>query len=223
MKKISIGLILLIYIVVILIGGSTYAADDPVKATADSIHGDTQKKWAFLEGNVRIVQKNTVITTEKAEIDLDKKLLFLKSRLKLTSSEITVEADSLDYNLKQKQGTFKGNVTMNRVEVKDDGGKVTKDPFKLMCEELYFETETKNFTATQHARVEHKDFNGSGDAIEYHDARQELWFKKNTYLKKPSGEEIRGDSVKIDLKAKNFTVTQNVTINLNVDDDEKKE
>lgn len=202
-------------------GSISWGAEEPVKATGDSVWGDTQKKWANLEGNVRIVQGKTVITAEKAEIDLDKKLLYLKSRLKLVSSEVTVEADGLDYNMRLKQGTFRGNVIMNRMEVKDAGGQVAKDAFKLFASVLYFETETKNFSATGQGRVEHKDFRGTADQITYNDGKQELSFQKHAYLKKPSGEEIRGDTVNIDLKAKNFKVRENVNMNIQVDDDKK--
>ena len=213
---------LVLCLLILCCGGISWA-EELVNATGKLVWGDTQKKWAHLEGNVRIVQGKTVITTDKAEIDLDKKLLYLKSRLQLVSAEVSVEADELDYNLKLKQGTFRGNVIMNRLEVKDNKGNTSKEAFKLMADSLYFETDTKNFAAKGQARVEHKDFTGSADQIDYHDNKQELLFQNNSFLRKTSGEEIRGNAVKIDLTAKSFRFRENVNMNIQVNDDDKKD
>ena len=62
-------------LLLIIITMRVMAADEPVQATGDRIWGDTQKKLAFLEGNVRLVQGDTVLTTARAEIDLDRKVV----------------------------------------------------------------------------------------------------------------------------------------------------
>lgn len=211
-----IGLILLC---LILFPQFSWAEDQPVNAVGDKIWGDTQKKWAFLEGNVRITQGSTIINTANAQIDLDKKLIYLKDGVKLVHPEATIESNTLDYDLRKKIGTFKQSVVMNRGEIKDSTGKVTKDAFKLTCEQLYFESETKNFIAIGKGTINNKDFDGKADRIEYDDKTQELLLKENAYLKKPEGEEITGDQVKINLKDRSFIVEKNVTIHMNVEDE----
>lgn len=213
-------LLLIFLSLIVLLPNLVAAEEEPVKATGDKIWGDTQKKWAFLEGNVKIVQGSTVITTTKAEIDLDKKLVFLKENVRLVHPDVIIEADSLDYNLKKKSGTFTGRVVMNRIEKKDKKESGNKDPFKLSCDELVFESETKNFIAKKNGVMEHKDFTGKADLIEYFDGNQELYFKGNAYLKKPEGEEINGDQVKINLKDRSFIVQDNVTVKIEIEEDE---
>jgi lipopolysaccharide export system protein LptA len=201
--------------------GLVWGADEPVKMTGERINGDNEKKWAHIEGNVRIVQGSTVIITEAVEVDTDKKIAYFNSDLKLTHPDATITASNLEYYFKKKYGTFRINVVMDRKEQKDSKGKVTKEAFHLTCDELYFENDTKNFNAKGKARIVHKDFTGVADQINYDDKKQEMVFINNAYLTKPSKEEIKGDSVKIDLKAKKFIVQKNVTIELKVDDDKE--
>jgi len=207
---------------IILLGGSiTALAEDKVKVTGDRIRGDTEKKISYITGNVRIVQGSDVITTDAATVDLDKKLLNLEGTVTFTNSDdLMVSADILDYNMKKKNGTFKSNVLLQRLERKTtgkDGDK--KDPFTLFTDELYFESNTKNFTAKP-GRIVHKDFTGTADVIEYNDRLQLLTLRGNTHLKKPEGEELQGDVTRINLEQKTFVVESNVIIHFDVDDDE---
>ena len=194
-------------------------AEELVKASGDKVWGDTQKKWTYLEGNVRILQGSNQISTARAEINLDQKLLFLNGEVRLAHPEVNIAATKLDYDLRKKTGTFKELVVMERLIVKDAKGVTIKEPFKLICEELYFESETRNFSAKGKAQVEQKDFSGSADLIEYQDAKQELKFRGNAFLKRPAGEEIRGEEVVISLKDKSFLVRRQVTLEFKVEDD----
>ena len=108
---------------------------------------------------------------------------------------------------------------MQRSEVKNEKGKVTKEAFDLDADELYFQSDTKNFTAQGKSHFNNKDFEGSADTIDYSDRRQELLFTKNAYLKRPGGEEIRGEEVRIDLQDKSFVVVNNVSINFKVEEE----
>ena len=195
-------------------------AEELVKASGDKVWGDTQKKWTYLEGNVRILQGSNQITTARAEINLDQKLLFLNGEVRLAHPEVNIAATKLDYDLRKKTGTFKELVEMERLKVKDEKGVTTKEPFKLSCEELYFESETRNFSAKGKARVEQVDFSGSADLIEYQDEKQELNFRGNAFLKRPAGEEIRGEEIVISLKDKSFLVKRQVTLEFKVEDDQ---
>lgn len=209
-----------IYVLLLLLGLPSWAAEEKIKVTGDSVWGDTKKKMTFVEGNVRIVQGSTIINTQNAEIDLDKKLAFLKNHVKLVHPDLIIEAEILDYDLRKKSGTFKEKVVMKRLETKNKSGEKAKDPFSLTAEEIYFESNTKNFIAKNKGSFSHKDFSGTADRIEYSDAQQELVFSENAFLKRPEGEEIRGDSIKINLQDRSFTVKNNVSINFDVEEDE---
>lgn len=202
--------------------GVSIFAEEPVKVTGNSIKGDTEKKITYIEGNVKIVQGSDVIFGDWARVDLDNKLLYLENQVVFKSADLTIEAWILDYNMKKKNGTFQKEVVLKRLEKKDKAKGDNKDPFTLYADELYFESNTKNFSAF-HGRIEHKEFNGTADRIEYHDKLQQLTLIGNSYLKRPEGEEVRGEQTKINLKDKSFIVEKNVTINFDVDDDEDQE
>jgi lipopolysaccharide transport protein LptA len=188
------------------------AADDPVQAKGDKIWGDTKRNITYMEGNVRITQGSTVITTALTKVDLDKKIAIFEHQVKLTHPDVTIDADGLEYNFKQKTGTFTKHVILSRVEVKDAQGKVTKDAFKLTAEELYFESDTKNFIAKSQGAVEHKEFSGTADWIEYSDIKQELLFKGNANIKRPNGETITGEEIVINTQTNSFIVKNKVKL-----------
>ncbi|HYH01724.1 MAG TPA: LptA/OstA family protein [Bacillota bacterium] len=203
------------------LGGIAAAADEPVKATGTYIYGDTEKKISHIDGNVRITQGSTVITTDKATIYMDKKQVVLEGKVVLVNPDGTVTADYLDYDLRKKTGQFKGNVVMQRKAVKDSKAKKnTKDPFTLWAEELYLESDQKNFIATR-AKFDHKEFKGTANQVTYTDSSEEMLFNSDVHLKKGKGEEIRSEEIKVNLKDKSFAATNNVSIQMEVDDEEE--
>jgi lipopolysaccharide transport protein LptA len=188
------------------------AADEPVQAKSDKIWGDTKKKLTYMEGNVRIVQGSTIITTDTTTVDQDKKVAVFENKLRLIHPDVTISADNLEYNFKKKSGTFSNHVILSRNEVKDAEGKVTKDAFKLTAAELYFESDTKNFIAERQGEVEHKDFSGTADTIEYSDQKQELLFSGNAKITRPSGETIAGAKVVINTQNNSIVVQNKVKL-----------
>ena len=187
--------------------------------TADTIDYNDKEQQLMFTGNVRIVQGTTVITTEEAVINLDKKLLLFEKHVKSSSDDVSIEAGGLEYDYNKKTGTFRKNVVLNRNGVKADQKKTAQDPFKLTADELYFETDTRNFTAKHNGILEHKDFNGGGDVIEYNDKLQQLTFEDNAYLNRPQGEEIKGSLISIDLRDKNLKIHNNGAVNIQINDD----
>jgi len=111
---------------------------------------------------------------------------------------------------------------MNRIKTKATKEKEAKDPFKLYSNELFFESDTKNFIA-QNSRVEHKDFTGEADLIEYNDQLQELSLKENAKLIRPKDEIIKGKLIKINVSNKSFIVTDSVSVEFEVEDEAKSE
>lgn len=206
----------LIFILVITAGIAV--ASEEVKVTGKSVWGDTKKNINYLEGNVRFVQGTTIITTEKVRVDMDRKSAVFEKKVKLTHPEVTIESDNLEYDFKKKVGTFRTNVVMNRIKTKATNEKEAKDPFKLLTDELYFENDTKNFIA-QNARIEHQDFTGEADLIEYNDQLQELLLKENAKLIRPKDEIIKGRLIKIDVSDKSFIVTDSVSVEFEVEEE----
>ncbi|HEY8462890.1 MAG TPA: LptA/OstA family protein [Bacillota bacterium] len=212
------GFLILVLTICLGVPGIVWAADEQVKVTGDYIYGDTEKKISYIEGNVRITQGSTVITTDKAVIDTDKKQAVLEGKVVLDNPDGTVKAGYLDYDLRKKAGLFRNNVIMYRKAVKDSKTtKNKKEPFTLQAEELYLESEQKNFTAKT-ATFDHKEFKGSARQIIYDDASEELFFKGDVHLKKVKGEELLGEEIKINLKDNSFAATNNVSIQMEVSD-----
>ncbi len=191
MRRSLIGLV----VCFCLLASVVKAGDEPVEVKSDKIWGDNRKNLTYLSGNVSLKQGSNEITTESAEVDLHKKIAIFKNKLQLTSSEVIIGADRLEYNLKAKTGTFLENVVLYRKELKDDRGNVTQDSLKLSADNLYFESDTRNFQVPNQGLAEHKDFRGTADFIAYNDKRQELTFLGNAKIKRPSGEEIVADEV----------------------------
>lgn len=201
------------------LSGLVQAVNEPIKATGSYIHGDTEQKISYIEGNVRITQDATQITTDRAIIFMEKKQAIFENNVVLNNPDGTVNADYLDYDLRKKIGVFKGNVVMQRKAVAKDAKakKAAKDPFTLRAEELYLESDKQNFVATN-SKFEHKEFTGSANQITYDDTTEEMLFKGNVHLRKGKGEEIRGEETKINLKDKSFMATNNVSIEIEVDE-----
>ncbi len=191
-------------------------AAEEVRVTGKNVWGDTETKINYIEGDVRFVQGSTEITTEKARVDTDRKSAVFEKKVKLNHPEVTIKSETLEYDLKKKVGTFKANVVMNRIKTEATNGKKAKDPFTLNTNELYFETDTKNFIA-QKGRVEHKDFTGEAGLIEYNDQLQELSLKENAKLIRPKGEIIKGKLIKINVSDKSFIVIDSVSVEFKVE------
>jgi lipopolysaccharide assembly outer membrane protein LptD (OstA) len=131
--------------------------------------------------------------------------------------DVKIDAGDLDYDYDRKIGTFKKQVVLNRLKVNDPKQKTQKDPFRLTTDELAFETETNNFVARGNGILEHQDFTGAADRIEYDDASQILFFEGSASLKRPKGETIKGDLIRINLRDQTFTVRNNAVAELKVD------
>lgn len=207
------GCLLLIFCITL----SASAAEE-VRVTGKSVWGDTATEINYIEGDVRFVQGSTVITTEKARVDTKRKMALFEKEVKLIHPEVIIEAETLEYDLKKEIGTFRDNVIMERKRSKAAKDKEAKDPFKLLTHELFFETETKNFIA-KNGRIEHKDFTGEADLIEYNDQHQELLLKENAKLIRPKGETIQGKQIKINISEKSFRVTASVSVEFEVEEE----
>ena len=208
------GRLLFIFCIIL---GSASAAEE-VRVTGKSVWGNTETEINYIEGDVRFVQGSTVITTEKARVDTKRKTALFEKEVKLSHPEVIIESETLEYDLKKEIGTFRNNVVMERKRSKAAKDEGAKDPFKLFTHELFFETGTKNFIA-KNGRIEHKDFTGEADLIEYNDQTQELFLKENAKLIRPKGETIQGKQIKINISEKSFQVSALVSVEFEVEEE----
>lgn len=185
---------------------------------ANSIQYDDAAQRLIFKKDVVIRQGSTVIKTEAAVIDLRKKRLIFETTTDLSCREVHISAGSLEYNYEQKIGTFNQEVALTRSEVKNNKGKVTKEPFNLQAAILYFETETSDFSADQ-AKMDHQDFSGTADKIDYSDKLQVLTFRGNASLIRPHGDDqLKGDEIAINLEEQSFSVLHDGNIKLKVEE-----
>ncbi len=187
----------IIFVGFLFIAGWVFAESEPVKITALKVSGDTAKKITYIEGNVRIVQGQTLITTEYVTINLDQKIARLDQGVLMQDPDIHIKSTRLEYNLKEKTGTFRKQVVLKRLETE----KNDKDPFELSADELYFETDSRNFKARRNCYIKHQEFEGKAAYIEYDDAGQKLSFTGNVVIEQDSTI-IRSKMVVIDLRKK---------------------
>jgi lipopolysaccharide assembly outer membrane protein LptD (OstA) len=190
---------------------------EPVTITGQAIWGDYDKKITYISGDIRIVQGKTLITTDRAELNTGKKTAVFSNNVKLSHPDVTITAELLEYDLKQKTGTFKQQVTLNRIETKDDGGKANRDPFILTADQLYFESDTKNFKASGRGQIKHKDFTGLADTIEYQDQEQKMIFRGAVEIVQDSdhgsGSKIRAEMIELDLNQKRLIIPERAESN----------
>jgi lipopolysaccharide assembly outer membrane protein LptD (OstA) len=200
------------------------SGSEKVKITGiTKVWGDTDKKISYLEGDLLIVQGDVKIRTKYAEIDQDKKEAKFSQGVHLEKKDLIIDGLAFNMNFKKKQGTFLGAVKLERKESKDSNGK-TKDRFKLDCDRLDVDTDKENFTAYDNAVIEHKDFNGKSNTVEYRNDSQLLTMTGQAELFRKGKENLNGEQVEINLDKKSFEVFGSAELTFDVDkeDDESK-
>lgn len=145
------------------------------------------------------------------------KIVYFKNNVKLLSPEATIEALSLDYNLDADTAVFYNNVVMNRNVIADEANN-TSEPFTLTTKQLYFENKTKNFEAKGESKIVHQEFNGEAENMKYTQLNQELVMNEKVHIRRKVGEEITGNTLKIDLEERDFVMQENVNIDLELED-----
>jgi lipopolysaccharide export system protein LptA len=197
---------------------------EKVKITGiTKVWGDTDKKISYLEGDLLIVQGDVKIRTKYAEIDQDKKEAKFSQCVHLEKKDLIIDGFAFNISFKKKQGTFLGAVKLERKESKDANGK-TKDRFKLNCDRLDVDTDKENFTAYENAAIEHKDFNGKSNTVEFRNDSQMLTMTGQAELFRKGKENLNGERVEINLNKKSFEVFGSAELTFDVDkeDDENK-
>jgi lipopolysaccharide export system protein LptA len=204
--------------------GLSWAESERVRITGLNIRGDAQRKITYISGNARIVQNKTVITARSATIDMDRKKAILEGGVMLGEAEFAIAAARLEYDMRQKVGIFQKEVRLDYKPIKNPAGKFDSEPFRLFCQELYLETNHKNFSAMRQIRFEHTSFTGSADRFEYEDKRQEVHLLGKARLNRPpqnkAGQnqepfQLQSEQIILMTKTKNFSTSGSAVLEQN--------
>lgn len=185
------------------------------EGTANCIEYDDAGQKLDFKGDVMIRQGVALIKSESIIVDMSKKQLRLETKIDLISRDIKIAAESLSYDYEQQTGVFPEEVVLTMTETKNAKGRVIKEPFTLKAARLYFETRSNNFMAGN-GRIEHQEFTGSAEKIEYDDGRQLVTFKGNARLTRIQGEELHGEQIEINLRDQCVMVHQSGAVTLKI-------
>ncbi len=144
-------------------------------------------------------------------------------QVKLVHPDFEAEAAKINYHDLRQELTFTEQVRLRRVQQTGSQGKTkAKEPFDLGSDQLVLDLNSKNFIATGNATIRNEDFQGAADRIEYDDAKQQLLLKGNARLKRPKGEEVTGDQLRVNLNDKSFVVLNQVSLMFEVKENQGK-
>lgn len=198
---------LLVLWILFVYSGSLLAAEKGVFKGIDRFYGDTEGKLMFMEGtNLEYWQGRTYLRFAQAEIRetaTGSREIVFQGGVYLEHEDLKVTGDRFTYNTEEESGLFTGHVVLERVETRDEQGKIVKEGLKLFCGNLDLKTTKKNFTARDEPRIEHTDFNGSGGQICYTDDDERLTFKKGFRLRMDQ-DELVGEEICFALREKTF-------------------
>lgn len=196
---------------------------EKVKITGISrVWGDTDKKITFMEGKLVIVQEETTIRTGFAEVDQDKKDAKFSQGVQLIKKDLTIASQDLLMNFNKKKGTFLSQVRLQRSETRNKEGKVTKEALTLTCDRLEADTKRESFVAYGQVSLEHKEFTGTSQQMDFDNEKQILIMRGEAILVRDKGEKLFGQVISINLDRKTFEVKDGAAMEFNVDKDEDK-
>mgnify|MGYP000895451300 CR=1 FL=1 len=207
MKKYLLSSGFLLLVILFSCSGMLMAKEKGIFKGIDRFGGDTDGKSMFMEGeNLEYFQGETYIRFARAEIieldDGSREVNFIGTVF-LQYEDLEVTGEKFQYNTDRKNGVFTGNVVLEREEVLSAEGEIEKEGINLTCGSLFLDTDEKSFIATEKPFIKHPDFQGNGEKISYFDATERLTISGGFYIEKEK-EEIKGEEITFDLKAKTF-------------------
>jgi lipopolysaccharide export system protein LptA len=213
-----------------LAAGNVRFTHDDFNGSAASIEYNDQRQEMLFSGQALLKRPQKTdsdgktkdpfeLSSSRILLNIDQKNFEASEDAVFRHEEFNGSADRMQYDDQLQQLTFDGHAVLNRPKQTAKNGKA-KEPFSLNCKQLQFRVETRDFTASGEVALEHSDFKGTADRVEYLDQLQELMFTGNARLKRPEGEEIRGERIKILLNEKSFTVVKGVTLSFEVSEDD---
>lgn len=182
--------------------------------------GNTDKKQAFLEGDLLIIHEETRIKTTYAELNQDTKEGTFSKGVFTDYKDIKVESSELYINFKKKNGVFSGVVRVKRQKSKDKNGK-EKEPFTLLCDRLEMDMDKETFIATgQTVVLEHEDFTGRCQRLDYDNQGEIMEMVGDPVLTRKEGDTVKGDRIRLNLKDETFEILDNAEMAFEVEEED---
>ncbi len=212
-----------------LAGGNVRFTHDDFNGAATSVEYNDQRQELLFSGQALLKRPQKTeadgktkdpfeLSSSRILLNIDQKNFDASEDAVFRHEEFNGSADRMQYDDQLQLLAFDGHATLNRPKQTAKNGKA-KEPFSLNCQQLEFRVETRDFTASGEVALEHSDFTGTAERVEYLDQFQELIFIGNARLKRPKGEEIHGERVKILMNEKSFTVVKGVNLSFEVSED----
>lgn len=202
--------------------------NEPVRVTGiNRMWGDTEGEKTYLEGELVITKGNTVIHTSFAEVtktgDGDRaRTARLSGGVLLFQDELKLAGAEAEFAFDEDWAVFRGDVRLEREEVKDAAGEVEKEGITLSCNFLRIETERKDFEASGNVFLVHKEFTVTSAGLTYEDAGEILFFTGGFFLSREK-ENMRGEELRIDLQEEVFDARNGVELFFEVEEEEEEE
>ncbi|NLY89000.1 MAG: hypothetical protein GX085_05200 [Firmicutes bacterium] len=193
----------------------------------DRMWGDTEGEKTYLEGDLVITKGNTVIHTFYAEViktgegDRSRRAR-LYGGVRLFQDELKLEGSEMEFAFDEDWAVFRGDVRLEREEVRDAAGEVGKEGFILSCDFLEVETKRKDFQASGNISLVHKEFTVTSAGLTYEDAGEVLFFTGGFFLFREK-ENMKGEELRIDLQEEVFDARNGVELFFEVEEEEEAE
>lgn len=189
--------------------------------------GDTEGERTYLEGDLVITKGETVIYTSFAEVektgeDDDSRTARLSRGVTVFQDELKLEGAEMEFAFDEDWAILRGDVRLEREEVKDAAGEVEKDKIVLTCDFLKIETERKDFQASGNITFVHEEFTVTSTGLTYEDAGEVLLFTGGFFLFREK-ENMKGEELRIDLKEEIFDAWNQVELYFEVEEEEEPE
>ncbi|HHY98805.1 MAG TPA: LPS export ABC transporter periplasmic protein LptC [Firmicutes bacterium] len=179
--------LLMASIVGLVTTGRGYCAST-VRITADQkIRYDLAGKVFVAEGNVRIIQDDTTIKCQRAEITTDKKVATITGAVELSQPNVLLKSDTLVVYFNEKRVIAQGNVTL----VKSD------ENVTLKANRLEYWTQKKQCVAEGNVFVTRKDTKAWGDKATYSEKEKLLILTGTVKAESPEKERLNSKELKV--------------------------
>lgn len=163
-----------------------------------------EKRITFVEGNVKCIHGDTVLTTESATVDEKEQVITVPGKITITSPECDIAADRGTAYLKKRLAVLEGNVVMHLKPKVDEG--VDKDserakysrPTTITCDKIEY-------------LYKKKVASGAGNVV-FKQEKRTATAQKFTYDEKSEILTVMGDVKAVDEDGQAFYAPEKVVI-----------
>lgn len=152
------------------------------------------------------VDEPITVTGNSVWGDTKKKITYMEGNVRVVQEKTVITADKGEFNLDHKIAVLTGQVKLVTVDA------------TITADTLEYDLRKKIGTFKINCAIIHKDFNGSATEIDYNYLDQLLTLKGNALLKRPQGEEVKGELITINIRDKSFKVKDKATLSILVEE-----